>query len=776
MLKRETLKQAIDSISARDAEIGYSLAELFGTGRIDIGAEAEQAPDGNEFFFYFDHLLVPVDKNCYFNEGLAAIEQPLLVRYGELAHKQLLASSNGAVDYVRAQCAIRKAGLMMLLHHEIQLALHLLKEQSDHRLIERTAQVEQLLERMYNPAQEEDWPHRPQDPRVLFCGSIDTDTPAFFVPFMYTTRSLIQLADLELPFFSVRFILTCLRNGTAHNLFACIVNGTIAGLVYLTEKLIYFRKIMAITFIASARKKEPGSQNLSLYRGVGTFLVAGVWLLCKNRKPDVKEIQLDSEIASMQFYESIGFEKRRPYVYVLGRPRGYLMNALAVMTDRSAEIRPAVLRELIRLIRYQARCAARSHPDEQKRRQALHFLGLCLLSRSRPELASAAALALLKYEADIPEVDSLLHTGVEHGRLRLVDATSAAAPVLIFRHIEMQSHLQGIFHLENANRIKEIDILLQEPQFSGKWNELNARKAEEEELAWVHTTDHIVRIKSTAGKRLTSIDLDTQTTPFSYEAARTAVGGVFGLLDAVWAAHKGRALAAVRPPGHHAEPNRAMGFCLFNNTALGACYLLHARSVQRVMIVDIDAHHGNGTQAAFYDRDDVLFVSMHQFPCYPGSGNFGEVGHGRGEGYSVNVPLDKGMGDSEFVQVIQGLVDPLACAYEPNMILVSCGFDLYQYDRLAGLNGTPAGYAMLTRLLCHIADKVCGGRIAFILEGGYSVEGIRECGRQVIQELCNTPFQVRTRLEKIISRAPSYFPALQKTIAIHRKYWPILRR
>jgi acetoin utilization deacetylase AcuC-like enzyme len=193
------------------------------------------------------------------------------------------------------------------------------------------------------------------------------------------------------------------------------------------------------------------------------------------------------------------------------------------------------------------------------------------------------------------------------------------------------------------------------------------------------------------------------------------------------------------------------------------------------MIIDIDAHHGNGTQAAFYDSSEVLFISMHQFPCYPGSGNFGEVGRGPGEGYSVNVPLNKGMGDFEFVQVMFRLAAPLARVFEPEMILVSCGFDLYQYDRLAGLNGTPEGYAMMTHLLCRIADEVCDGRIAFIMEGGYSVQGIRDCGRKVLHELCYLPTSAHTRLEKYLNGSTASFPALQKAMAIHAKYWPVLK-
>jgi acetoin utilization deacetylase AcuC-like enzyme len=192
------------------------------------------------------------------------------------------------------------------------------------------------------------------------------------------------------------------------------------------------------------------------------------------------------------------------------------------------------------------------------------------------------------------------------------------------------------------------------------------------------------------------------------------------------------------------------------------------------MIVDIDAHHGNGTQAAFYSSNDLLFISMHQFPCFPGTGDFRETGQGPGEGFSVNVPLNKGMGDREFLQVIDRLVEPLACAFLPEMILVSCGFDLYRRDRLAQLDGTPEGYAMITCLLCRIADMVCGGRIAFIMEGGYSIQGIRRCSLRIFQEMCGIPSFDPDRLEKILSGMQPSFSTLRKTIEIHKKYWSIL--
>jgi len=209
-------------------------------------------------------------------------------------------------------------------------------------------------------------------------------------------------------------------------------------------------------------------------------------------------------------------------------------------------------------------------------------------------------------------------------------------PLLVAYSDRFTHHLENIFHLENAKRIQAMHSVLQHPSLAGKWQSIEPRPATIDEVAWVHTAGHIERIAATAGKPLSVLDLDTQTSEHSYDVALLAVGAVFNLLDAVCSGSGKRGLACIRPPGHHAEPDRAMGFCLFNNVALGACYLQRRWEINRVMIVDIDAHHGNGTQAAFYDSDEVLYVSLHRFPGYPGTGNFSEVGCGAGEGFTVN--------------------------------------------------------------------------------------------------------------------------------------------
>lgn len=352
---------------------------------------------------------------------------------------------------------------------------------------------------------------------------------------------------------------------------------------------------------------------------------------------------------------------------------------------------------------------------------------------------------------------------------------SSMEPVIIIKDERFTQHLENIPHLENAKRVKAFESICDDPSLKGKWLEATPRLASVDELTLVHTSDHIRRVAQSAKKTLVSFDLDTQATAKSYEVARLGVGSVFSLLDEIQSQRARRGFACIRPPGHHAEPDKAMGFCLFNNVALGARYLKKNYSVDRVMIVDIDVHHGNGIQSAFYDSDDVLYVSLHQFPFYPGTGNFGEVGQGKGEGFTVNLPLAKGHGNRDFARIIYYLLNPLAEEYQPDIILVSCGFDLYQHDRLGGMNVTPEGYALMTFFLLDVAQKVCDGRIAFVMEGGYSLKGIRECGLRVMQELCEVPTLTKDRVEKVTRNSSKRLAEFEKMIEIQKKYWRLLR-
>jgi len=344
-------------------------------------------------------------------------------------------------------------------------------------------------------------------------------------------------------------------------------------------------------------------------------------------------------------------------------------------------------------------------------------------------------------------------------------------PVLITKDRRFALHLDRMPHLESSRRIKATYALLEDASLAGRYREVVPRPATAEELARVHTRNYIARIAASAGRTLTSFDLDTQATAKSYETACLAAGAVFSLLDEIQTGKASRGFAFVRPPGHHAEPEKAMGFCLFNNIALGARYLKEIHGLKKIMIIDIDVHHGNGTQATFYDSAEVLFVSLHQFPGFPGTGNFGEVGRGAGEGFTVNVPLGKGCSDRDLARILYYLVNPLALEYRPEIILVSCGFDFYLRDRLGGMRVTPEGYALATFFLLNIAERVCGGRILFVMEGGYSIEGIRTCGLRVMQELCNVPTLTPAVIERVPTAAAGRLSILKKTFEVQRKYW-----
>jgi len=196
------------------------------------------------------------------------------------------------------------------------------------------------------------------------------------------------------------------------------------------------------------------------------------------------------------------------------------------------------------------------------------------------------------------------------------------------------------------------------------------------------------------------------------------------------------AFCLVRPPGHHAERDRAMGFCLFNNIAVGAKWALARLGLERMVILDWDLHHGNGTQRSFYDTDEVLYCSTHQYPYYPGTGALLETGEGRGEGFTLNVPLPGGQDDHDFIRIFRELFVPVIRRYQPQFILVSCGFDIYQGDPLGTMRVTPAGFALMTQIMQRLAEELCDGRLLVTLEGGYHPAGMRDGALAVLTELC----------------------------------------
>ncbi len=331
-------------------------------------------------------------------------------------------------------------------------------------------------------------------------------------------------------------------------------------------------------------------------------------------------------------------------------------------------------------------------------------------------------------------------------------------------------HYPGDYHPERPERLKRIYTRLAEPDLAELIKDLASREATRDELLWNHAPEYIDQVAATAGQPHVQLDPDTATSPDSYEAALKAVGAQFVGLEALFQGQAGAVFALVRPPGHHAEYDRAMGFCLFNNVALGAHYALKRLGCKRVLIVDWDLHHGNGTQHAFYRSAEVLYFSSHQFPYYPGTGRIEEIGEGPGKGFTVNVPLPAGCRDEDYACVFREILVPVAEQFQPDVILVSAGFDIYYADPLGGMSVTPVGVAYLTRIIKDLAQKLCSGRVLFTLEGGYNLQGLAECVAAVILELVSRSIIPGDRLEAL-HRCGGITEVVRQVQGVLRPYW-----
>jgi len=305
--------------------------------------------------------------------------------------------------------------------------------------------------------------------------------------------------------------------------------------------------------------------------------------------------------------------------------------------------------------------------------------------------------------------------------------------VEVITDARFQSHRGPDGHPERPERLVALDEAI-EP-FRGDLAFAAPRPAEPAEILRVHDDHLLAFLESTREKPLGRIDADTYFGPTSFEVARLAAGSCVDLARRVMSGEVARGLAAVRPPGHHAESNRSMGFCLFNNVAIATRAVRAEGAAERILIFDWDVHHGNGTQHIFEADRDVLYVSTHQFPFYPGTGDFGEAGSGGGLGSTLNIPMPAGCGDAEFIGVLQRLVVPAAIDFAPDLILVSCGFDAHRDDPLASMEISLDGYRAMSAIMRSLADSLCDGRIVFVLEGGYSLDGVREGASAVLESL-----------------------------------------
>ena len=339
----------------------------------------------------------------------------------------------------------------------------------------------------------------------------------------------------------------------------------------------------------------------------------------------------------------------------------------------------------------------------------------------------------------------------------------------IIYHPDCLKHNTGN-HPESAARLEAVYSHI----LNSGYEVVTPEKATLEQIGYNHTPRHIDEVRRHCEMNV-SLDADTPVCTDSFNAALLAAGGAICAVDHA-INEKSFAFALIRPPGHHALSNRSMGFCLFNNVAIAAQYAKKVYGLSRILIIDWDVHHGNGTQASFYDDSEVLYFSTHHYPHYPGTGWIDEVGEGDGEGFTVNVPLQTGCGDEEYVAVFAHVLMPIALQFKPQLILISAGFDAHAHDPLGGMNVSTAGFGILAGIVSGIA-KTCGAQVAAVLEGGYNPAALAES----VGEVCNIfdndkTIDYKSMIEKhTISDVScgSINERIAEIIGVQKEYWAI---
>ena len=320
----------------------------------------------------------------------------------------------------------------------------------------------------------------------------------------------------------------------------------------------------------------------------------------------------------------------------------------------------------------------------------------------------------------------------------------------IIKDDRYMNHMMENGHPESQKRLKAIYEMLDQDGISKNIITIKPRPAIKEEILLVHSPGYFDTIEKTRLKQEVALTPDTFASKGSYDAAMLAAGGIFTAIKGVVSNRYENAFVLSRPPGHHAEKSRAMGFCLFNNIALGAAFAKTFLKLKKILIVDWDVHHGNGTQHAFESDPSVLFFSIHQYPLFPGTGLFTETGIGRGEGFTVNIPLPRKYGDGEYAALFNEILKPLALKFSPDLILVSAGFDTHKNDPLGGMIMTSEGFGALTGSLMDIARACCNGKLILTLEGGYNEKALARSVKTVLEELSG---KTHTNFYNIAKRA-----------------------
>lgn len=349
----------------------------------------------------------------------------------------------------------------------------------------------------------------------------------------------------------------------------------------------------------------------------------------------------------------------------------------------------------------------------------------------------------------------------------------------IFRHSLFSEHDPGFDHADSPARITTLYSALDQLPGSSVFVDPEFTAISEQILLLNHSRSLVDTVAATAGKTYSVLDGDTFTSKKSYEAACFGAGAAVKGIDLLMEGSIDNGMALVRPPGHHAEPDRAMGYCLFNNAALAVHQGIEQHGLKRVMVVDWDVHHGNGTQKSFLSRKDVLFVSIHQSPLYPGTGSFLETGVGEGEGYTINIPLPGGQGDVEYANIFNSLVVPIGLQYEPELIVVSAGFDGYHGDLISAMRLSHSGFGYMARSLIELAHTVCGGKILVCLEGGYNLVGLKSGVFTVLSELLGErletvfPSHLDNEIYQQFRNERNPHPAIERVREIAENYWKI---